>query len=123
MYCKLHDSFKHGIESCDMFHQIVQSAVDKGRLNFGEAHIYDQSILIGHDAKVLLHRPPQADSFEDEQVHTEDGGIKSSKKPIVHGHTKDILEGGNSIDATLMTSSTGGATRKFRDRCMQSQEE
>ena len=53
MYCKLHDSFEHSIESCDMFHQIVQSAVDKGRLNFGEAHIDDQSILIGVHGKLF----------------------------------------------------------------------
>ena len=32
MYCKLHDSFEHSIENCNMFHQIVQSAIDKGRL-------------------------------------------------------------------------------------------
>ena len=30
MYCKLHDSFEHSIENCNMFHQIVQSAVAKG---------------------------------------------------------------------------------------------
>ena len=30
IYCKLHDSFEHSIENCNMFHQIVQSAVDKG---------------------------------------------------------------------------------------------
>ena len=68
MYSKLHDSFEHSIESCDMFHQIVQSAIDKGQLNFGEAHIDDQSISVGLDGKNLFCRLPQADSFEGEQV-------------------------------------------------------
>jgi hypothetical protein len=29
MYCKLHDSFGGSVESCNMFHQIVQSAITK----------------------------------------------------------------------------------------------
>jgi hypothetical protein len=56
MYCKLHDSFGHSIENCNMFHQIVQSTIDKGRLQFVETHVYDQSILLGLDGKKLLHR-------------------------------------------------------------------
>ena len=108
IYCKLHDSFEHSIDNCNMFHQIVQSAIDKGRLDFGEIHIDDQSISIGLDGKVILHRPPQADSFEDEQVHTEDDGIESSKKQIIHGHVEDILEGESSIKASPRISSTGG---------------
>jgi hypothetical protein len=30
MYCKLHDSSKHNFEDCNMFCQIVKSAIDKG---------------------------------------------------------------------------------------------
>jgi hypothetical protein len=30
MHCKLHDSFEHSIDNCNMFHQIVQSAINKG---------------------------------------------------------------------------------------------
>jgi hypothetical protein len=80
MYCNLHDSFEHSIESCNMFHQIVQSAIDKGRLKFLKTHVYDQSTVIGFDGKKWLHRLPQAILFKDVQVHTEDGGIKSSSK-------------------------------------------
>ena len=29
MYCKLHDSSKHNFEDCNMFRQIVKSAIDK----------------------------------------------------------------------------------------------
>jgi hypothetical protein len=63
-----------------MFHQIVQSAIDKGRLKFLKTHVYDQSTVIGFDGKKRLHRLPQAILFKDVQVHTEDGGIKSSSK-------------------------------------------
>ena len=30
MYCKLHNLFEHSIDNCNMFHQIVQSAIGKG---------------------------------------------------------------------------------------------
>ena len=73
-------------------------------------------------AKNLLHRLPQADSFKPEQVHPEDGGIKSSRKEIIQGHTKNILENGHSTEATPVTSITGGTTRKFKDQCIQEQE-
>jgi hypothetical protein len=83
MYCKLHDSFEHSIENCNMFHQIVQLAIDKGRLKFLETQIDDQSIPIGLDGKNPLHRLLQADFSKDEQVHTKDGGIKSSSKETI----------------------------------------
>jgi hypothetical protein len=63
-----------------MFHKIVQSAIDKGWLKFLKTHVYDQSTVIGFDGKKLLHWLPQAVLFKDVQVHTEDGGIKSSSK-------------------------------------------
>ena len=87
-------------------------------MNFGEAHINDQSNSIGLDGKDLLHWLPQAVSFEDEQVHAEDGGIESLRKEVIHGHMKDILEGGNSIDDTPMTSSPGGQQGDWKiDAC------
>ena len=29
-YCKLHNSFGHGTQNCNMFHQIVQSSINSG---------------------------------------------------------------------------------------------
>jgi hypothetical protein len=70
--------------------------------------------LTSLDGKKLLHRLSLANSYNDEEVHTNDGGIKSSSKEIVQEQTKDILEGENFIHATTKTSSTG-ATRKLKD--------
>ena len=61
MYCKLHDSSKHNFEDCNMFRQIVKSAIEKGRLKFVETPRDDQSIPIGHDGKKFLHWLLQAD--------------------------------------------------------------
>ena len=53
MYCKLHDSFKHSFEDCNMFRQIVKSAIEKGRLKLVETPRDDQSIPIGPDFKPI----------------------------------------------------------------------
>ena len=91
-----------------MFHQIIQSAVDKGRLKFVETQTYDQSVSIGLNGKKLLRRLPLADSCNDEQVHIEDDGIKPTSNEIVQEHNEDILEGEGSIKASPRTLSTGG---------------
>ena len=64
MYCKLHDSSKHNFEDCNMFHQIVKSTIDKGRLKFVETPKDDQSILIGPNGRKFLYRLLQADPFK-----------------------------------------------------------
>ena len=51
MYCKLHDSFKHNFEDCDMFRQIVKSAIDNGRLKLVKIPKDDHAIPIGPDGK------------------------------------------------------------------------
>ena len=33
-YCKLHNSFDHSIQNCNMFRQIIQSGINSGRLKF-----------------------------------------------------------------------------------------
>ena len=48
MYCKLHDSFKHNFEDCNMFRQIVKSAIDSGRLKLVKTPS-DHAIPIGPD--------------------------------------------------------------------------
>ena len=107
MYCKLHDSFKHSIEDCSMFRQIVKSAIDKGRLKFVETPRDDQSIPIGPNGKKFLHWLLQADPFK-EKVKTAGDGIKLSGKEVVEEHNEHNLEGENSIEATMKTPRTGG---------------
>jgi hypothetical protein len=40
-YCKWHNSFNHNTSSCNMFHRVIQSAIDKRRLRFCEAQQMD----------------------------------------------------------------------------------
>ena len=74
LYYKLHDSSKHNFEDCNMFHQIVKSAIDKGRLKFVETPRDHQSIPIGPDGRNFLHRLLQANPFK-EKVKTAGDGI------------------------------------------------
>ena len=108
MYCKLHDSFKHNFEDCNMFRQIVKSAIDSGRLKLVKIPKDDHAIPICPDGKKFLHRLLQADSFEDKKVKTACDGIKLSSKQVIHEHNDDILEGGSSIKVPMKTPNTGG---------------
>ena len=65
-----------------MFHQIVKSAIDKGRLKFVETPRDDQSIPIGSDGKQFLHRLLHAGLFKHEKVKTAENGIKLSGRKI-----------------------------------------
>ena len=67
-----------------------------------------QSYQIGLDGDQMLTRLSQADSSKGQQVHTNDDGVKSSSKDIVKKCINNNLEDGNSIKATLATSSTRG---------------
>jgi hypothetical protein len=71
VYCKWHNSFDHSSSSCNAFHLVIQSAIDKGRLRFAYLYKDDQLTLIDHDDKILSNRQSQADSckIEDMNVH------------------------------------------------------
>ena len=94
MYCKLHDSFKHNFEDCNMFCQIVKSAIEKGRLKFVETPRDDQSILIGRDGKKFLHHLLKADSLNDEKVKTVNDGIKFQVNKFFKSTMKIFLKEG-----------------------------
>ena len=107
IYCKLHDSFKHNLEDCNIFRQIVKSSIEKGRLKFVETPRDDQSVPIGPDGKKFLHRLLQADPFK-ENVKTIGDGIKLSSKQVFEEHNEHNLEGENSIEVTMKKLRTGG---------------
>ena len=110
------------IDNCNMFHQIVQSAINKGWVKFVGTQIDGQYIPVGSlDGQKLLHRLTQADSFKDEKVKVAYDGIKVSSKEIVRVHNEDILEGGNSIKVTMKTLNTRDNRKKFKDRWKQNQ--
>ena len=98
-----------------MFRQIIKSAIEKGRLKFVETPKDDQSIPIGLDGKKFLHWLLQVDPFK-EKVKISGDEIKLSSKEVVEEHNEHNLEGENSIEATMRTLRTGGATRKSNDR-------
>ena len=56
----------------------------------------------------MLTRLSQADSSKGQQVHTDDDGVNSSSKDMVKKCINNNLEDGNSIKATMATSSTRG---------------
>ena len=108
MYCKLHDSSKHNFEDCNIFREIVKSAIDSGRLKLVKTLRDHHAIPIGPDGRFFLHRLLQADPFKDKKVKTASDGIKLSCKEIIHEHRDDILDGEGSIEVTMKTPSTGG---------------
>ena len=118
VYCKLHDSFDHSIDNCNMFYQIVQSAVDIGRFKLVDMQVEDQTILVDNDGHKLLHRLLPADLSQHEQVYNKDDGIKPTSEEIVEEHIKNILEGESSIESTTKTSSTRGQQENSKiDAC------
>ena len=96
--------FEENIKDNNVIHQAAQSR----RLKFVEARSYEQSDQIGFDGDQMLTRLSQADSSKGQQVHTNDDGVKSSSKDMVKKCINNNLEDGNSIKATMATSSTGG---------------
>ena len=46
-YCKWHNSFDHSTQKCNMFRQIIKSAINSGRLKFAHAQESDQLKSIG----------------------------------------------------------------------------
>ena len=56
----------------------------------------------------MLSRLSQLNSSKGQQVHTDDDGVKSSSKDMVRKCINNNLEDGNSIKASMATSSPGG---------------
>jgi len=48
-YCKLHNSFDHNTSDCNLFRQLIQSDISKGRLRFAKDKKDDQLSPIGRD--------------------------------------------------------------------------
>jgi hypothetical protein len=50
-YYRWHNSSDHDTANCNMFRQVIQSTIDKGRLRFSEAQHMDQLDSIGFNGK------------------------------------------------------------------------
>ena len=93
-YCKLHDSFNHSTQNCNMFRKIIQSAINSGRLKFAHAQENDLLESIGLGDKKLQNWPTSANSCNNENIgKKEDSNSFNNEKDIVHElQVEDILE-------------------------------
>jgi len=92
-YCKLHNSFNHSTQNCNMFRQIIQSAINSGRLKFAHAQENDQLKSIGLDDKKLQNWPASASSCNNENIGEEEDSNFLNNENIVHElQVKDVLK-------------------------------
>jgi hypothetical protein len=91
----VHNSFDHNTSSCNIFHRVIQSAIDKGGLRFSEAQQLDQLDSIGLEGKQVSNRLASADSLNAQGSNAQERDVKpsSEKKVVVHElQIGDILE-------------------------------
>ena len=106
-YCKLHNSFDYSTQNYNIFHQIIQSAINSGWLKFAHAQEDDQLESIGLDDKKLQNWPTLASSCNNENVaEKEDSNSLNNEKDIVHElQVEDTLE---DDDLSEVSGGTGG---------------
>ena len=67
-YCKLHNTFSHAINDCNMLRRQIQSAINEGRLVIPTMHVDQNSfpmhMLELNNPKVLI-RPSQTESTKE----------------------------------------------------------
>jgi len=102
-YCKLHNTFSHATNDCNVLHRQIQSAINEGRLVVPAMQI-DQNPFPVHalelsNPKVLI-RPHQAESAKGKNV------IVGEER-----HEKGVLQDKTSRVAAK-ASTLGGRTRK-----------
>jgi hypothetical protein len=93
IYCKWHNSFDYNTSTCNMFHQVIQSAIDKGRLRFYEAQQMNQLDSISLDGKQVSDRLALANLLKDQDLNAQERDVEPSgeDKVVVHElQIKDI---------------------------------
>ena len=81
-YCKLHNSFDHSTQNCNMFRQIIQSAINSRQLKFAHVLENDQLESIGLGDKRLQNWPTSANSYNNGEK--EGSNSLNNEKDIVH---------------------------------------
>ena len=109
-YCRLHNSFCHGTQNCNMFRQIIQSSINSGRLKLAHAQENDQLKSIGSiglDDKKLQNWTTSENSCNNENFgEEEDSNSLNNEKDIVHElQVEDTLE---DDDLSEVSGGTGG---------------
>ena len=91
-YCKLHNSFDHSTQNCNMFRQIVKSAINSGRLRFAHAQENDQLKSIGLGDKRLQNWRTSSNSCNNENIgEKEESNSLNNEKDIFHELQDDEL--------------------------------
>jgi hypothetical protein len=109
-YYKWHNSSDHNTSNCNVFHRVIQSAIDKGRLKFSKAQQMDQLDSIGLDDKQILNRLAIADSLKAQGSNVQERDVEPSSedKVIVHElQIKDTQEDNNVITIPEDTRGAG----------------
>jgi hypothetical protein len=91
VYCKWHNSVDHSTNSCNAFHLVIQSAINKGRLGFAYLCKDDQLTSIDRDDKILSNRQSQADSCKIEDLNIQNASPVISEDTLStrgEGHKK-----------------------------------
>jgi hypothetical protein len=82
-YCKWHNSSDHNTSNCNIFHRVIQSAIDKGQLRFSEAQQMDQLDSIGLDGKYVSNRLALADSLKAQGLNAQERDVEPSSEDKV----------------------------------------
>jgi hypothetical protein len=99
-YCKWHNSSDHNTSNCNVFHQVIQSAIDNGRLRFSEAQQMDQLDSIGLDGKQVLNQLTLANSLKAQGSNTQERDVEPSsgdKVVVLELQIKDTQKDNNII--------------------------
>jgi hypothetical protein len=73
-----------------MFHRVIQSAIDKGRLKFSKAQQMHQLDSIGFDGKQILNRLALADLLKAQGSNTQEREVEPSSEDNVVVHELQI---------------------------------
>ena len=93
--CNWHNSFDHNTSNCNVFHQVIQSAIDNGQLRFSKAQQMDQLDSISLDGKLVSNWLALADSLKDQGSNAQERDVEplSEDRVVVQElQFKDILE-------------------------------
>jgi len=105
-YCKLHNTFSHATNDCNLFRRQIQSAINEERLVISAMQV-DQNPFPMH-AHVLELKNPKALIWPSQAESTKG-------KNVIIGEERKVLQSKTPRAATK-TSTLGGATQRKEDR-------
>jgi hypothetical protein len=107
-YCKWNNSFDHNTFNCNVFHRVIQSAINNGPLRFSEAQQIDQLDSIGLDGKKVLNRLALADSLKAQGSNAQGRDVEPSSRDKVIVHELQIKDTQEDNNVTQFQKTLGG---------------